>query len=241
MTAVVGAQVRLVGPQIEVLSPEPNGKGPALFTLTSLPDAFLQWQLTSRRVLFSSHLATGDRVRRFQAHLPVVVTYSSHGVFPVHTANKGVGLLPRLEYLQPYIQAFKGLLAQVDKGTWQETLAQRIAMVDSLYSAPHRLDRRCLGSLEIFLGQTYRNILADPRVTLHYTGEGPNYPSFQVNAIAQVVYPGDPHFEFLYWARQLFEYDAFHIQQPAYPAGYLFWVCEVYDKSPSGGGGRRIA
>jgi hypothetical protein len=51
-------------------------------------------------------------------------------------------------------------------------------------------------------------------------------------AVAQTLEPGDPHFKFLYWARQLFEHDAFRIQQLACPHGYLFWVSEVYDKSP---------
>jgi hypothetical protein len=35
-------------------------------------------------------------------------------------------------------------------------------------------------------------------------------------AVAPTLEPGDPHFEFLYWARQLFEHNALHIQQPAY-------------------------
>ena len=52
---------------------------------------------------------------------------------------------------------------------------------------------------------------------------------------------GTSRYEFLYWARQLFEHDSFHIQQPAYPSGYVFWVSEVFDKSPADGGGRRIA
>lgn len=114
--------------------------------------------------------------------------------------------------------------------------------MDSFYSAPERLELGCLGSLEIFQGQTFQNILLDPRVSLHYTGEGPDYPGFQINAIAEMVHSGNPRFEFLHWARQLFERDSFHIQQPAYPLGYLFWVSEVYDKSPiSGTAGRRIA
>ncbi len=32
--------------------------------------------------------------------------------------------------------------------------------------------------------------------------------------------------------RQLFEYNAFHVQQPAYPSGYLFRISEVFEKSP---------
>ena len=112
--------------------------------------------------------------------------------------------------------------------------------MSSIYSAPERLDRRCLGTLEIFQGQTFKNIRQDARVSLHYTGVGPDYPSFQINAVAEIVEPGDARFEYLYWARQLFEHDSFHIQQPAYPSGYVFWLGEVFDKSSKGAAGKRL-
>lgn len=124
---------------------------------------------------------------------------------------------------------------------WEASLRDRVALVSSLYAQPDHWDRRFLGSLEIFRGQTYANIQQDPRVTLNYVGTGPDYPSFQVNAVAQIKGPENLHFQFLFWARQLCEYDAFHIQQPDYPSGYLFWVCEVFDKSPKGPAGRRLA
>lgn len=166
--------------------------------LTRLPEAFIRWQLEARRVLFSSHMATVERVRRFQAHLPVLVSKRPYGAFPFHTANKGTGLLPLPEFLAQYTSEFRRLLAERDQDTWRESLKDRIALMDSLYSAPDRLDLRCLGSLEIFQGQTYQNVLKDPRVCMHYTGEGPDYPSFQINAVAEVIGPGEPRYEFLY-------------------------------------------
>lgn len=209
--------------------------------LTGLPEAFVRWQIEARRALFSGHAATIDRTRRFQAHLPVLVTRREDRIFPFHTANKGTGLLPADQWLSSYTEQFKGLLKKRGGDVWRETLKERIAATDSLYATPERLDLRCLGSLEIFQGQSYQNVLRDPRVSLHYTGEGPDYVSFQVNAVAEVVGPGDARYEFLYWARQLFEHDSFHVRQPAYRSGYVFWVGEVFDKSPVAGHGRRLA
>ncbi|MBI2318952.1 MAG: hypothetical protein HYU75_18655, partial [Betaproteobacteria bacterium] len=121
--------------------------------VTRLPEAFVQWQLKARRVLFTSHMATIERVRRFQAHLPVLVSRRQDGTFPFHTANKGTGLLPAPEYLEPYTEQFKKLLKQRDQAAWRSTLQERIALMDSFYSSPERLDLRGLGSLEIFQGQ----------------------------------------------------------------------------------------
>ena len=238
MESETPTSVMVVDGRAQLVLPGDGVGNPTTIPLASLPEAFVTWQRESRRVLFASLLATTDRVRHFQAHLPVVVTHRQDGDFPFHTANKGMGLLPTAEYLGYYVERFRRLLDGRSTDAWPETLKERIALMDSLYAAPERLDRRCVGSLEIFQGQTFRNILGDPRVSLHYTGDGPEYPSFQVNAVAEIMHPGDLRFEFLYWARQLFERDYFHIQQPAYPLGYVFWASEVFDKTPQGAGGR---
>lgn len=219
-----------------------GGTVPQRLDLVELPDMFLQWQLSSRGTLFMQHMAHGDRVARFQAHLPILVTVSSGGAFPFHTANKGTGLLPREEYIEQDIRGLRDLFQRSQDKGWRESLRERVAFMSALYADPGHWSRQCLGSLEIFLGQSYLNLQRDPRVSLHYTGAPPDYPSFQINAVAQVIGEEDPPYQYLFWARQLFEYDSFHIQQPDYPSGYLFWPCEVFDKSPnSAQAGQRIA
>ncbi|MFQ5593707.1 MAG: hypothetical protein ACE5HA_06125, partial [Anaerolineae bacterium] len=205
-----------------------------------LPQAFIDWQLAARRTAYA-RIANRERPTRFGAHLPVVVTLNHQAEFPAHAATKGTGFTPRDEYLDHYIALFDECLARWQGRSWSETLDDRIAAVREFYEHPEHIDFRRLGLLEIFQGQTYRNLLADPRITLHYTGDGPEYPSFQINAVAEIVGPEDKRFQFIYLARQLFEHDRFHIQQPEYPFGYVVWVREVYDKSPfHGRAGRRI-
>ncbi|MFQ5613101.1 MAG: universal stress protein [Anaerolineae bacterium] len=205
-----------------------------------LPPAFIEWQMSARREAYA-RIAGGKHPTRFGAHLPVAVTLNREGEFPIHTATKGTGFIPRAGYLERYIALFDDCLARCQGRPWKETLSERVAVARRFYEHPDHIDFRCLGLLEIFQGQTYRNLLANPCLSLHYTGDGPEYPSFQVNALAEVVGPEDKRFQFIYLARQLFEHDRFHIHQPNYPFGYVAWVQEVFDKSPfHGRAGRRI-
>lgn len=198
---------------------------------TELPEDFVEWQRSCRRGMFN-RIAEGKRPTRFSAHLPVVVTLKTEGDFLAHSATKGTGFTPRDEYLDDYISRFDNCLTRCQGRPWRETLGERVAVAREFYENSDHIDPRRLGLLEIFQGQTYRNLLADPHLTLHYTGEGPDYPSFQINGLAEIVGPEDKRFQFIYLARQLFEHDHFHIHQPDYPFGYVVWVKEAYDKSP---------
>lgn len=129
---------------------------PLQIPLVDLPPIFLQWQLASRGTLFHQHMAGGDRVARFDAHLPAVVTISTHGLFQAHTANKGTGLLPREGYIAKDIRAMRALLNKVKD--WKHSLRERVMFMSSLYAQPEYWDRRYLGSLGIFQGQTYQNV-----------------------------------------------------------------------------------
>lgn len=195
-----------------------------------LPKAFLDWQLEERRTLFSA-LERGETPRVFAAHLPVVSTLGP-GSFPIHSATKGAGLTARDADIPQILRDIESCLALCERRPWAETLSHRIAVARRLYDQPERIDPRRLGLIEIFRGQTHRNLLADPRATLLFTGPGPRYPSFQVNCEAEIIGPDDPRFGFVLGMRQLFERDRFHIQQPDYPLGYLMWVREVIEKTP---------
>ena len=199
-----------------------------------LPQDFVAWQLDTRRAMFE-RIAQEDFIPSFGAHLPVLVTFNAQGDFPIHTANKGAGFTPKDEFLEYYVRLFQDALAHCAGKPQDETRAARLAAIRLFYDHPERMDLRRLGLLEIFQGQTYRNIQAEARVALHYTDIGPRYRSYQVNGWAEIIAPGDPRYDFIYAARQLFEYERFHIHQPGYPFGYVLWIAQVYDKSPHHG------
>lgn len=196
----------------------------------ALPGAFLEWQLGERRALFSA-LETGVAPRSFAAHLPVVSTLGP-GAFPIHSATKGAGLTPWDEDLLWLVREIDACLEHCRGRPPKETLGRRLATARMLYGEPALIDPHRLGLIEIFRGQTYRNLLADSRATLLFTGAGPRYSSFQVNCVAELIGPADLRFRFIRGMRLLFERDGFHIEQPEYPLGYLMWVREVIEKTP---------
>ena len=206
-----------------------------------LPFEFIEWQMTSRHQAYE-RVANGERPTSFASHLPVAITLNQgEGSFATHTATKGTGFTPFDEHLDYYVNLFNDCLVKCKGKPWPETLDDRISVIREFYANQKHIDFRRLGMIEIFRGRTFQNLTADPRITLHYTGEGPEYPSFQINGRAEMIGPEDKRFQFLYLARQLFEQDKFHIRQPDYSLGYLVWVQETYDKSPfHGRAGRQI-
>lgn len=204
---------------------------PTALQAQPLPEAFIEWQIASRRTMLES-IRAGRHPRRFGAHLPVMITFSPEGPFPIRAAAKGVGLTPRDACLERYLALLEATLARCEGRPWEETLTERVAAVQSLLDHPEDLEPCRLACLEIFQGATYANLQRDPRVVLHYTGDGPDYPSFQVNGMVEVLTPDDPRARFIALSRALFEVAPFHLPQPGYVAAALIWVQEVLNKTP---------
>ena len=197
----------------------------------ALPETFLRWQIDARRRMYNL-IAAGKHPRRHPAHLPVMITFTSEGDFPIRVATKGAGLTPRDEVLERYITLLEETLTRCAGRPWDETVAERVAAVQALLEHPEDIDPRRLGFLEIFAGGTYHNLQRDPRVVLHYSGDGPAYLSFQINGYVEILEPDDPRYRYIALARRIFENAPFHLRQPGYAAGYLVWVQEVLDKTP---------
>ena len=201
---------------------------------TTMPAVFLEWQCDARRDMFEA-LVRGEHPRFLSAHLPVVSTLNEPGAtFPIHSTTKGVGLLPKRDHLAEHVAEISDCLARTAAAnrSKRQTLGERVQAALSLYDQQERIDPGVFGGIEIFGGQTYTNLLRDPRGTLLFTGLAPRYPSYQFNCVTEIVELDDPRFQFLRGMRLLFEYESFHIQQPAYTQGYLFHIQEVYDKTP---------
>lgn len=195
-----------------------------------LPEKFLDWQLSARAHLFEA-LERQEMPRSFSAHLPAVSTLGS-GSFPIHMANKGVGMLPKDELIPDLLREIDDCMEWAAQRSWNESQARRIATARLLYDHADRVDPRRFGLIEIFRGSTFENLQRNPQATLLFTGDAPKWLSFQVNCVAEIIEPGDPRFEFIVGMRLLFESDRFHVQQLKYPMGYVFWVHEVIEKTP---------
>ncbi len=209
----------------------------------AMPPVFLEWQCEERQVMFAA-LRRGEMPRFLASHLPVVSTLNDQGgAFPIHSSTKGVGLLPKESYLDEHNAQITNCLDRCRDMDPGESLGERIEGALSLYGCPERIDTGAFGGIEIFRGQTYQNLLRDPRVSLLFTGFGPQYTSYQFNCDVELVGPEDRRFLFLRGMRLLFERERFHIQQPEYPLGYVFHIRQVFDKTPriAHGGKSRMA
>ena len=131
-------------------------------------------------------------VRFFAQHLPMVVSYNAESVFPFTCGNKGVGYLPRTEHLDGLIARYRDTIEECKGKLWQDSLRRRVQAAADFSLDPERIDRRCLVTLEIFERQTIRNLQRMPLASLLFTGQSPNFMSFQVNCAVEIIGPGDP-------------------------------------------------
>ncbi len=203
------------------------------FDIIDLPAPFIQWQSDARVAMFQTLETTRDasKIKMQPAHLPVFAT-TSEGLFPINLSTRGIGLVPRATLIESWTSRFVEMQKITREKPLHETLPDRVAIMKEFYASTSNLDTKLLGGLEIFEGKTAANIQRVPIASLLYTGQAPKYPSYQFNGFIARVEPGDPHYQFLLAARELFAMDSFHIHQTKYPFGYLFYPVEIQDKTP---------
>ncbi len=202
----------------------------------SIPGVFLQW-LASSRLDFLEGMLQGKPLRYFSAHLPVMATWNENDRFPVNLTVKGIGLVPKDDIIQDYIDLFESLSAEARMRDWKDSLMKRVEAMKTLYSDVENFNASVLGGLEIFEGTAFRNLVANPYAGLLYVGmmrdeESIQYISFQINGYVEILKNDSIYYRYLLAARRLFEFDRFHLYQPDYPYGYLIHVQEVRDKTP---------
>ncbi len=210
------------------------------FRVLELPEPLVRWQLESKQRIYSA-IESGDSIAFAPSHLPVVGTWQQGSLLP-NLANKGVGFTPKDEYLDHYLRQLE---AAVDKirdlapESIDETRQLRVDAARKLYSSPEHIDWRRLGLLEIFEGQTFRNLQTHSFASVLWTGMSPTYLSYQVDFLAEIITENDPRYRFSWAMRRLFEYESFHVVQTRFPYAYCFWVIGVHDKTPRSRGSVR--
>jgi len=225
----IAASVTFAESKITVSIP-PNQT--ATFERLSFPLPFIEWQTQSRLKMFQSLGQAGAASIHSQpAHLPVLATLGS-GDFPINLASRGIGLLPKQELLEKYTRLLTTAKKETSGKKTEESLPSRVSAMSQFYGNIEDINPMLLGGLEIFEGKTADNARSNPLVSLLYTGEPPQYPSYQFNCVIEILPPEDLRFQFLLTARELFASDAFHITQKRYPFGYAFHLIEILEKTP---------
>lgn len=205
------------------------------FAIRELPEQFIQWQLDYKRRIYDA-IAKDEYIAFNAGHLPVVGTWSGEdqAFFP-NLANKGVGFTPKDEHLEHYVRLVEDAVERIQAlppHAVDETRELRVRTAREFYTHPEHIDWRRLGLLEIFEGETYRNLMRRPFATVLWTGQSPVFVSFQVDCVVEIIATDHPRYRFSWAMRRLFEYEPFHVVQTMFPYAYTFWVTGWHDKTP---------
>ncbi|HEX9582294.1 MAG TPA: hypothetical protein VF970_14415 [Gemmatimonadales bacterium] len=222
-------QVQVAGGVATWLGPD----GARAMPVRELPEPFVSWQLAYKRQIYDQ-IERDEYVRFNAGHLPVVGTWTDGGSVP-NLANKGVGFTPKDEHLDHYLQLVETAVEQIQQlppHAVDDTRALRIGTAREFYAHPEHIDWRRLGLLEIFEGDTYRNLSRHPFASVLWTGDSPVFVSFQVDCVVEIITPESPRYRFSWAMRRLFEYEPFHVVQTMFPYAYTFWVYDCHDKTP---------
>jgi len=201
--------------------------------ILALPEKFVQWQLDYKRRVYDA-IAKDEYIAFNAGHLPVVGTWDDQGLVP-NLANKGVGFTPKDEHLEHYVRLVEDAVERIQglpPHAVDETRELRVSTAREFYAHPEHIDWRRLGLLEIFEGDTYRNLTRRPLASVLWTGQSPVFVSFQVNCAVEIIPTDHPRYRFSWAMRRLFEYEPFHVVQTMFPYAYTFWVYGWQDKTP---------
>ncbi len=205
----------------------------AVVSLAPLPDPFWEWQVRTR-VANVNFLLSGQGEHDFAVHTGHMATLGAAGRFPVCAATKGIGLLPQGD-LTALGEELEALVTRALAQEERETREERLRYLLRLYTEVP-LDRRVLTSIELYGKGTWRNVREDPRCTVLFSSV--RGPSYAVNGVVEVRRPGDPVYRFV-----VALHDLFHLPRGGrreYPAVYLIWAAEVWDKTPGARAGTRL-
>jgi hypothetical protein len=205
----------------------------------AIPDAFVRW-IYEGRVDLVRRQAEGEQVPAheifmgFTRHHPAVV---SNGPAGLNASIKGVGFVPRAEYLQETVDAY---LEHIHRG-WREGYSEQgLQLLMRLLYGPGcaaRIDFTRLSSLELARDHSWTNFRADPTATLLFYQ--PPTVSFEVRGRVEIHEAGS-----VYHTLVNAQHDVYHQPHedkwPQRPA-YLFAIEKIYDNSVTPKGfGRQI-
>ncbi len=172
-------------------------------------------------------------------HSPPVATRGTPSSFPVNMASKGIGFIPREDFLKDRVEQFDSLINEALENGDDSNREERLNTLLEFYTQREKIDNRMLGTLELYGIRSWRNLQYDPRISILYntvmeSENRPNYISFEVRGVVEVVEK-----ESLRWRWQRNVHDLFHLykakerREGDWPVAVLtIHVLKVIDKRP---------
>ncbi len=195
----------------------------------SLPEKFQKWIYEDRAAMVRR--MAGEEVRPetlflgFTRHNPAFITSGPGGL---NGSIKGVGFVPKKEYLEETLQAY---LRHIDRG-WRDGYSQEglNVLVQHLWApeCTERIDFSVLGSLEMAFKHSWTNLQDNKAVTLLFYQ--PPMVSFEVRGEVEIHHDG------LYQQYLNAQHDVYHKpnkERWASRPAYIVRIKEIYDNSAS--------
>ncbi len=203
--------------------------------------AFFDWAFRTRaktvmNLLGGTEMSPEKIFLSFCSHDPALVSYGPAGI---NASIKGIGFMPKPEYLEETLEAYTAHIMSFDPD--DRTYSQRGLKILAKYmyapEAHYRVDFSCFGSLEMAKAHSWTNYRANPEATvLFYQPPAISYELRGKMDIFDEAESGRPE---IYQKFINAQHDVYHAPDPKrrtrYPA-YVFRIREIYDNCASPGG-----
>lgn len=194
----------------------------------AIPEAFIRWAYDGRAELVRAQAAGVEMSRDqfflgFTRHSPALI---SHGSAGLNGSIKGVGFIPKPEYLSETIEAYLAHIRQGWREEYQRDGLRLLLRTMWGEGCKERIDFGRLVTLELARQHSYTNIQENPQVTVLYYQ--PPVISFEVRGVAEIVHEGPIH------TFVNAQHDVYHRPHPELwpdrPA-YVITIQEIWDNS----------
>jgi hypothetical protein len=202
-----------------------------------MPPEIFEWQRQAR-IKNLEAIINDEMFEGFGPHLPTMSVLNAKGDFPVNSAAKGVGMIPKPEFMESYLAKFNQLIEDAVTAGWKKSVRSRVQALLDFYNQPEHIDRTALGSLELYAKRTYAGVRQDPRASLLFVDLAEGNLSYEMHVIAELHEPGSLIHNF-----ETAVHDLFHVPQgrkKTYPFAYLLRIVEIYNKTPGPQASARI-
>ncbi len=204
-----------------------------------IPESFIQWAYNGRgelirRQALGEDVANHEIFLGFTRHNPAIVSNGPEGL---NASVKGVGYIPKPEYLQETLDAY---MEHIQRGVTDSYFTDGLKLLMRLIygkGCKERIDFTRFGCLELALGHTWGNLQADPEVTLLFYQ--PPKISYEIRGRAEIHQGGSIYHRLINAQHDV--YHEPHVEHWVSRPAYLFVIEEIYDNSATEKGfGNRV-
>jgi len=201
-------------------------------------ESFFNWAYNTRantvlRMLGGEEIPPEKLFLSFCSHTP---TFVSNGPAGLNAAVKGIGFLPKEEFLEETLAAYIEHIKSYDREDKDYSKRGLAVLAKYLYKeeARERIDFTRLGSLELGKKQSYENYKANPEAALCYYQ--PPGISYKLKGRMAIVDEKESGKRELYQQFINAQHDVYHMPKPeswAEKPAYVFTIEEIYDNGVS--------